>query len=63
MLVMMLFIVPIAAGGDMGGGGGGTWKGLEGSTPDPWRCPYMLLMLLALADEFSNGAGAVWDLG
>lgn len=58
----MLFMVPIAAGGDMGGGGGGTWKGLEGSTPDPWRCPYMLPMLLALADEFRDGAGAVWDL-
>lgn len=62
MLVMMLFIVPIAAGGDMGGGGGGTWKGLEGSTPDPWRCPYMLPMLLALADEFRDGAEVVWDL-
>jgi hypothetical protein len=62
MLVMMLFIPPNCAGGDMGGGGGGTWKGLEGSTPDPWRCPYMLLMLFALADEFRVGAGAVCDL-
>lgn len=56
MLVIMLFMDPIAGGGDMGGGGR-TWNGLEGSTPEGCRCPYMFADGL----KFEDGWGTVWD--